>query len=202
MFPVLVNMGSQRQKKNKTFPVKILYCFPHYVLKGTALGPGFEGELIGKTDGHSLFAIKVSFTNEIKPNFCLHRSWCRTGALILMQILTKQVVDVLNPARDCLSVCLFKKKTFKGGKFKSTTIFFIILSLWGGEFCLTTTLGSHRVIFRPRCLAIWAGDACSLRNKPQNAEVNLAADLVAWTKLAPLNSKPLACRLSMYNLLT
>lgn len=110
MFPVLVNRGSQRQKKNKTFPVKILYCFPLYVLKDTALGPGFEGELIGKTDGHSLFAIKVSFTNEIKPNFCLHRSWCRTGALILMQILTKQVVDVLNPARGCLSVCLFKKK--------------------------------------------------------------------------------------------
>lgn len=39
-------------------------------------------------------------------------------------------------------------------------------------------------------------------NKPQNTEVYLAADLVAQTKLASLNSKPLPCRLSMYNLLT
>lgn len=35
-------------QEKKTFSIRILYCSPHYVLKGSASGPGFEGELIWK----------------------------------------------------------------------------------------------------------------------------------------------------------
>jgi len=96
------------------------------------------------TDGHSLFATKVSFTNEIKANFCLQRSLCRTMALTLMQILTKHAVDILNTARGfwvflffffCLVFfvlfCFLKKpQTFKAGKLKSTTFSFFFSLLF------------------------------------------------------------------------